>query len=727
MTKLHRMKYGSALLNPKPWLLLALVYNLLGIACTIGVAIQQPWLGLSLRPGSGGGIEVVSSQGPATRIPPGAMLSDIQTPGGGGWLALAAQDLMEEPDVLAQYSELDAFFERQGRIATLLSQPQVSLRWHATGSADHRETLITPVARPLSSLPQLFWFQLAISVIGCLIATWVWVLRPGDWGARMFGLTGLLFPLFVMPAAIYSGRELALPAELFRVLSAMNHGFAYLFGAITACIFACHPKPLLRPRQLWWIVGLFSLWGMTDLLRLAPDIDWGNRFLVTAELLLCVALATVQWFRSRRAPVERASLRWLFFSLLLGSSLFILTSITTISLGWLPLLPQGYAFGFFLLIYVGIALGLRRYRLFDLDEWAYRLLMWVGGALAVVSVDAVLILALDWSAGPALGVSLWVCGLVYFPIRQWLWQKLADRPQRQLHELMPDVVRLAFQPSRIAQEKAWDQLLLQLFDPLELNSLPSRSERGAALAESGLTLLLPVCGGLSARQLRYPNRGKRLFTNRDVAFMNAVCDLMDQAQDSRDAQDRGAREERRRIARDMHDDVGARLLMLIHRTQSSELAELARAAMNDLRTALAALDAQPVPLAEALADWRAEASSRCEAAGVTLEWQSPHSEPQGLLSARHKSLLERVLREGLTNALKHAAPRRIGIAIDKTEEALTLRIRNDGMQSDPQTWQTGRGLSGMQQRLAEEKAELQIQLLRSGLTELTVTLPLGRE
>lgn len=499
-----------------------------------------------------------------------------------------------------------------------------------------------------------------------------------------------------------------------------------MFGAATACIFACHPRPLFRPAGLVWVFGLFSLWGLTDLFRLAPDLDWGNRFLVTAELLLCVVLVTLQWARSRREPSDRASLRWTFISLLLGSGLFILSSVVTVSLGWLPPLPQGYAFGFFLLIYIGIALGLRRYRLFDLDEWAFRLLMWVGGALAVVALDAALILALDWSAGPALGVSLWVCGLLYFPVRQWLWQKLADQPKLQLHELMPDVVTLAFQPSQLAQEKVWDLLLMRLFDPLELNVLDKCPPTSAALAQDGLALALPACGGVRGRSLRYPDRGKRLFSPKDVAFIQAVCELMDQAQHSRDAQDRGARDERRRIARDMHDDVGARLLMLMHRAQSSELADLARAAMTDLRTALSALDAQPVPLAEALADWRAEASSRCEAAGVTLEWQSPRADPEGRLTARHKSILERALRESLTNALKHASPTQIRIQIDQEAQTLVLRILNDGAQNDPSQWQEGRGLSGMRQRLAEEGADMRIQRLDSGETELQVRLPWSR-
>ena len=188
--------------------------------------------------------------------------------------------------------------------------------------------------------------------------------------------------------------------------------------------------------------------------------------------------------------------------------------------------------------------------------------------------------------------------------------------------------------------------------------------------------------------------------------------------------EQGAVQERRRIARDMHDDVGARLLMLIHRAPTPDLAEVARAAMTDLRTALSALDAQPVVLAEAMA------TSRCEAAGVALHWQAPAVEPRGELSARHKSLLERALRESLTNALKHAQPARVWVAFDVESTGIELRVCNDGRLVDPATWKEGQGMGGMRQRLAELGGELQasstLGAVGEPLTQVRIRLPLDQ-
>ncbi|MBX9833748.1 MAG: histidine kinase, partial [Burkholderiaceae bacterium] len=444
---------------PSRWLFAAFAYSLAAVALTIGVSIQTPWLGLRLV-ALGGAVQVQASQGPSAAIPVGATLlalQGVEARSAEAEIFLQANDLIEEPDVMATYTQIDGFFARQQLITATLVQPQVSLRWEAGGVIT--QTWVTPQERPISSLPLLFWFQLVVSVTGCLIACWVWVLRPGDWGAGMFGITGLLFPIFSMPAAIYSGRELALPGDLFFALNGLNHWGSLMFGAAFGAIFLAHPRPLVRPLHMAWSFVLFNLWWLTDVLRLAPRPAIGMQLAIVIEMLLAMVFAAVQWQKNRGDPLNRASLRWFILSMLVGSDLFILLIITTAMLGWLPPMPQGYAFGFFLFIYVGIALGLRRYRLFELDEWAFRMLLWLGGALAVVGVDVLLVLALDWSAGPALGVSLWVCGALYFPVRQWLWQRLTHRPGMQLHELMPDVVRIAFQPSRQAQEEAWKDLL----------------------------------------------------------------------------------------------------------------------------------------------------------------------------------------------------------------------------------------------------------------------------
>ncbi|MDO8318159.1 sensor histidine kinase [Rhodoferax sp.] len=701
---------------------LALLLCLFMGALALGLALHSPWLGLQLRAQEDGSILVVQANGPSRAIPVNArlvFLADDQIQ-----LALSGKDLLEEPDVFDLYSEMDAFFARQGELAGLLRSSEVTLGWRADSNPEPLQTTrVRPVERPLHSLPLFFWFQLAVSSVGFLIAAWVWALRPQEWGVRLFAITGLSFPVFAMSAAVYSSRELALDGSLFKALSALNHWGSFMFGAALFGIFLCAPKRLVSLRVLLGVFVFYNLWWLADTLRWAPDMDWGNRFAVMSEMLLALVLAGVQWVRSRREPLDRAALRWFMLSLLLGSGLFILLMVTTASLGWLPPVPQGYAFGFFLFIYIGIALGLGHYRLFDLDVWAYRLLFWLVSALLLVGLDALFIGALQWSGAQALAVSLWACVLVYLPLRQWLWQRFGKRPKQRLDELLPDVVRIAFQTETQTRERLWADLLQRVYQPLE-QVTQSPSESGVSqLTDEGLALLVPACAGISARLLRYPAQGARLFSPRDRNHVEALVHLMRLAESTRAAQELGAQEERQRIARDMHDDVGARLLMLMHHAKSPELVDLARAAMQDLRTALAALDSQPVLLAHALADWRAEASARCEAAGVALLWHSPAPGAQVVLTARQKAVMERTLRESLTNAFKHGQARQIEIRPTVQAGVLTVQISHDGPMTTPESWTEGRGLLGMKHRLQEVHGALCLTARSSGGTQTILQLP----
>jgi signal transduction histidine kinase len=474
----------------------------------------------------------------------------------------------------------------------------------------------------------------------------------------------------------------------------------------------------------------YNLWWLAETLRWAPDMDWGNRYAVMSEMLAALGLAVLQWVRSRGDPVERAALRWFMLSMLLGSGLFILLMVATASLGWLSPLPQGYAFGFFLVIYIGIALGLGHYRLFDLDRWAYRLLVWLAAALTVVGLDALFVLWFGWSGSSALALSAGVFTLVYLPLRSWLWQKFSHRHKLKLHELLPDVLGIALQPALQMRERLWDDLLKRLFQPLEQKSSNPAEPAApgvARLVESGLGLHIPACVGMQARELRYQAQGARLFTPRDANFVDALALLMVQTENSLSAQERVVLQERQRIARDMHDDVGARLLMLIHHAKTPAVAELARAAMQDLRTALSALDTQPVPLAHALADWRAEASDRCEAAGLALHWAAAPGLANPWLSPHQKALLERAVRESITNALKHGQARQLEIACLLQGHTVTLQVSHDGPAATPEHWTQGRGLRGMQQRLQEDGGTLVLEARAAGGTLATICLPLERE
>jgi hypothetical protein len=261
---------------------------------------------------------------------------------------LRAQDLIEEPDFIDTYPDMDAFFARQTRLATLMSEPQLVLHWQAAdGAPALTSTLVVSPKREMASLPLVFWFQLFAGAASLLIGAWVFALRPADWGPRMLAACGLAFPVSTMTAAVYSTRELAIDGTVFRWLSSANHLGALGFGCGLVAIFLTHPRLLVRPRWLLALPLVFGLWLAADVWRWAPDQDWGARFPIMTEMLLAIVLAVVQWRRSKGQPAERAALRWLALSALVGCGMFVLMVVSVGVFGLFPPLEQGYAFGFF--------------------------------------------------------------------------------------------------------------------------------------------------------------------------------------------------------------------------------------------------------------------------------------------------------------------------------------------------------------------------------------------
>ncbi|MEQ1533358.1 MAG: histidine kinase [Sideroxydans sp.] len=696
--------------------------SLIGIACgifAIWMALQTPWLGVTLT---------VAEEGKSVKVVEHELRFLQQIPAGARVVRLISAtnesidvlptDLIEEPDFFDTYAEIQDFFTRQSAFATLLQSPQVTLEWQDEAGLIG-SSVVHPSPRPLASLPAVFWFQLGVGLVGLMLASWIYLLRKDDWGARMFGLSGAMFPIFTLPAAIYSTRELALPGEMFRWLASLNHLGAFMFGCALVAIFATYPRPLLRVRYLLWLWAFFGLWLAADVWRWAPNQDWGSRIPVMIEMVLAIVFAGIQWRKSRGHPLERAALRWFTLSLVVGSGSFIFTTFGSQVLGLFPMPQQGFAFGYFLIIYLGIALGLRRYQLFDLNQWAYRGYLWVGGAMLVLLLDMAFAY-FGVTQGASLGLSLLLAVWLYFPLRMWLWRRLVNHSEQQFELLLPELSAVAYAATPQQQVTCWETLLNRVFSPLELNASTAHVTPG--IADDGLSLNLAASGVLPAYTLRYAKQGRQLFSSRDAAFALSMTHLLDQVLQGRASYEQGVTQERLRISRDLHDNLGARLLKLIHHLRGSPDASIAQEAMQDLRTSIAAMNNQPIPLMSALADWRAEANARCDAALCALHWEQGVFTREAVLSARNKAMLESVLREMISNALKHAAPKKIVITVLLHAATLYISVENDGVVRAPAHWVEGYGLRNMRGRIAECGGIFRMNALDTGV-QLSVEIP----
>lgn len=183
-------------------------------------------------------------------------------------------------------------------------------------------------------------------------------------------------------------------------------------------------------------------------------------------------------------------------------------------------------------------------------------------------------------------------------------------------------------------------------------------------------------------------------------------------------------EERERIYRDLHDDVGAKLLSLVYRAGTPESADLARSALQDLRDVVSTSQQDNLDLAAVCADWRAECEQRLSEAGIALDWGQPNTFDGIVLTQPQVLNLGRILREAVSNLIKHARAGQARVRIDADVDYLRLTIRDDGVGCDGVSPRPpGRGVRNMEQRAGRIGAWFSRHTHAGGGCEIQVRLP----
>src|SRR5690606_34389520 len=140
-----------------------------------------------------------------------------------------------------------------------------------------------------------------------------------------------------------------------------------------------------------------------------------------------------------------------------------------------------------------------------------------------------------------------------------------------------------------------------------------------------------------------------------------------------------------RIAQDLHDDIGARLLTLMYKAQTPEMEDYLRHTLQDLKTLTRGLAASSHQLSHASAEWKADITQRLEAAHCELEW-SFESDRDVNLGVVQWSALTRMLRELINNVIVHAQASRVTVAAIHERGRFVLRAGDDGGGRAPETW-----------------------------------------
>ena len=189
--------------------------------------------------------------------------------------------------------------------------------------------------------------------------------------------------------------------------------------------------------------------------------------------------------------------------------------------------------------------------------------------------------------------------------------------------------------------------------------------------------------------------------------------------------------ERRRLARELHDETGQALTSILlglkpledgpAREAVAELHELVVTALQDVRRLAVELrpkvldDFGLVPALERLT------ASFGEQTGLSVTFQSTLGEDR--LPSEIETALFRVVQESLTNVVKHSHANNVSIVLTRKGDAVAVVVEDDGTGFDVTATSDGIGLLGMRERLALLDGRLDVESAGRGGTTLVAEVP----
>jgi len=175
-------------------------------------------------------------------------------------------------------------------------------------------------------------------------------------------------------------------------------------------------------------------------------------------------------------------------------------------------------------------------------------------------------------------------------------------------------------------------------------------------------------------------------------------------------------EERRRIARELHDDLGQQLSLLrmvLSQNKNEEADQIANSALASVRNLSYLL--HPPLLDEtglrAALDWFIDGVTKRSGIQIVLTIR-PQDFPR--LSGEIETAIFRVIQEALTNVVRHAKTESARVELDKQADLVVVRVRDYGQGLPAEvaglqlTNRLGVGITGMRERIRQFGGELMV-------------------
>jgi len=274
-------------------------------------------------------------------------------------------------------------------------------------------------------------------------------------------------------------------------------------------------------------------------------------------------------------------------------------------------------------------------------------------------------------------------------------------------------------------EKKQNEILKQRAQLAE-KDLEMRRKNTIIFGSLGLALLLGLLGYLFYNQQKLKNR--QLQKESELKTALAKIETQNKLQ-----------EQRLRISRDLHDNIGAQLTFIISSidnlkfgfTDISEklgqkltgISQFASQTIYELRDTIWAMNKENITfedLQARIANFIEQAKNASEKTEFSFNIEKNVDETHVFSSVEGMNIY-RIIQEAVNNALKYAAADEVEVNISKEKNKHQIEIADNGKGFDPNTTEMGNGLNNMKKRAREIGGTLQIKSSKKGTSILLIT------
>jgi len=691
-------------LRPARWmgwrlraLVAAALLGCLGLFLLIRSLAATPQVDAVWRANAQGQLELVAAHDPQLQPLEGRQLLGI-VGSDGAVLVVDALVLQRSARWLVSDAQRDRHAQLQEQLAQVFMHPEVKLFFR-----DGAMVTVKCKPRGVAALGALFWLLSALALVLYLIAMVVLLSRPS--------LRNLLYAVMstcqagnLLFIAVESAPGIGLPAGFAHWDLVARVTFDLLTAAAIVHATSVHPRPLPARHvvsTISWLVA-FVLAGLVAVGRL-PEVWWWAQADAIGSGLISMAL--LSWsYKIEPNPFAIVLRR---FGTVAAGTLALLT-VAVAAASRQPGMQFNIAAVGSVIWYVFLASLLLLVPFLSRSQQVMREFSMLAGISTVASsLDLLFVAMFSLGQFASLTLSLFLSLGLYAGARQWILNQMLGDNMLTTERMFEQLYRIA-REVEVHPEKTREllsRLLRELFEPLELMHV-ERSSTHARVVGDGSTMLVPVPHLVEDAEhsssgsvvIRFARRGKRMFTQEDARLTDRIVEQLRRAVAFDKAVEQGRSEERTRIAQDLHDDIGARLLTLMYKAPNPEMEDYLRHTLQDLKTLTRGLAASSHRLTHAAAEWKADITQRLTAAHCDLRWTFS-CDREIVLTVVQWSALTRMLRELVSNTISHSQATQVDVDITFERNAFQLRVSDDGIGRNPQAWSHGLGLGGVRKRV----------------------------